>query len=37
LLEWKPRLVALATTLVLLVAALGGGAFDFLRGFYLDW
>jgi len=27
----------LATTLALLVAALGGGVLDFLRAFYLDW
>jgi hypothetical protein len=33
----KPRLVALATTLALLIAALGGGTLDILRCFYLDW
>lgn len=37
LLQWKPRLVALATTLVLLAAALGGGVLDFIRAYYLDW
>jgi hypothetical protein len=37
LLQWKPRLIASATTLVLLVAALGGGVLDFLRACYLDW
>jgi hypothetical protein len=36
-LQWKPRLLALATTLVLLVAALGGGVFQLLTGSYLDW
>jgi len=37
LLQWKPRLAVLATTLALLVAALGGGVLDFLRACYLDW
>jgi hypothetical protein len=37
LLQWKARLVASATTLVLLVAALGGGVLDFVRACYLDW
>jgi hypothetical protein len=36
LLQWKPRLVVIATTLVLLALALGGGALDFLQA-YLDW
>jgi len=36
LLQWKPRLVAIATTLVLVLAALGGGALD-VAWTYLDW
>jgi hypothetical protein len=36
LLQWKPRLVVLATTLVLLVVALGGAALG-ITASYLDW
>jgi hypothetical protein len=37
LLQWKPRLLALATTLALLVAALGGAALNLIHSGYLDW
>jgi hypothetical protein len=37
LLQWKPRLVVLATTLALLVVALGGGVLQLFKGTYLDW
>jgi hypothetical protein len=37
LLQWKPRLVVLATTLLLVLAALGGGLFSFINSGYLDW
>jgi hypothetical protein len=31
--QWKPRLVVVATMLLVLVASLGG----WLHAFYLDW
>jgi hypothetical protein len=37
LLQWKPRLVMVATTLALVVAALGGAVSDFVHAGYLDW
>jgi hypothetical protein len=37
LLQWKPRLVALATTLLLVLAALGGGLLNLVNSGYLDW
>jgi hypothetical protein len=37
LLQWKPRLLALATTLVLLVVAMGGAALGVITASYLDW
>ena len=35
MLQWKVRLVVLATTLALLVVALGGGVLGLSQ--YLDW
>jgi hypothetical protein len=37
MLQWKTRLVALATTLLLLAASFGGGSLEVVRSFYLDW
>jgi hypothetical protein len=35
--QWRTRLVAPATMLILLAVSLGGGALEVFRSFYLDW
>lgn len=35
--KWKTRLVASATTLLLLAVSLGGGCLEVIRNLYLDW
>jgi|GraSoiStandDraft_41_1057321.scaffolds.fasta_scaffold3212012_2 hypothetical protein len=35
--KWKTRLVASATTLLLLAVSFGGGCLEVIRNLYLDW
>jgi hypothetical protein len=35
--QWRTRLVALATMLLVVAVSLGGGWSDLFHRFYLDW
>jgi len=37
MLQWRTRLVAVATMLLLLAVSLGGGWLEVARRLYLDW
>jgi hypothetical protein len=35
--QWRTRIVAVATTLLLMAVSLGGGSVELFQRLYLDW